>query len=301
MTTRAIEVSVVIPAKNRAKTLPYCLDSVLEQTLPPAEVIVVDDSSNDNTADVVRTYSSRGVVYRRLSAGYGAQAARNEGVRVARHPWVAFQDSDDLWLPDKLALQWAALQETGKAGDVVIHGNALQRREGSDTLLTVPETSGHCHALLLKRPAPMFPAMLVPRRALEDCGYLDEACPSYQEWDTALRLSRSCRFVHLAQPLFVWIWHSSETISKDVTRDLAGYNYILDTYKTEIARVHGERFWRQQKLSKAVTAMRAGLWDVALAHLERCDTHRSVAIARMLARAKFVPPGAGRLLRLAAC
>lgn len=302
MSPPSIDVSVVIPAKNRAKTLPYCLESVLGQTRPPAEVIVVDDASTDDTADVVQAYASRGVTYHRLPAGRGAQAARNEGVRVARCPWIAFQDSDDLWLPNKLNLQLEVLENSGTPMDVVVHGNAL-RRQGSaekDTPLTVSETSGYCHTDLLKRPGPMFPAMLVPRRALEDCGYLDEACPSYQEWDTALRLSRQCRFVHIAQPLFIWIWHDSETISKDMTRDVTGYNYILDTYKTEIIQAHGERFWRTQKLAQAVRAMKYGLWELALTHLERCESHPSVVIARLLARAKFVPPGAGRFLRLAA-
>src|SRR5450759_3040418 len=104
-----IKISVVIPAKNRAHTLPRCLDSILGQTYPAAEIIVVDDASIDNTREVVESYRDLGVIYARLPKGMGAQAARNHGVRVARHEWVAFQDSDDLWLPHKLVLQVMAL------------------------------------------------------------------------------------------------------------------------------------------------------------------------------------------------
>jgi glycosyltransferase involved in cell wall biosynthesis len=295
----AFDISVVIPAHNRAHTLPYCLDSVLAQTLPPREVIVVDDRSSDDTAAVLQRYAARGVVHLRLAAGQGAQAARNAGVRAARWPWIAFQDSDDLWLPDKLALQCDALRAASGAPDVVVHGNGLRREpdSGLDTPLPVPDASGRCFNTLLRHPGPMFQALLVSRQALDDCGGLDEACPSYQEWDTALRLARRCRFVHLQPPLFVWVWHAGETISKSIQRDLLGYNYVLDRYRGDITQAHGPAFWRAQKLNQAVRAMRAGLWDVTLQHLQHAGSHRSLALARLLARRRLVTPGTGRVLK----
>lgn len=294
-----IPISVVIPARNRSATLPNCLESVLSQTYPAAEVIVVDDHSSDDTAAVVQAFAARGVRYVPAS-GHGAQAARNQGVREAISPWIAFQDSDDLWMLDKLQRQVAALNAAGASHDIVLHGDGLKRPAGGgpDEPLSVLLTEGYCFAELLHRPAPMFPTLLVSRRALERCDGLDEQCPSYQEWDTAIRLSRECRFVHIREPLFIWIWHDAPTISKDLRRTVQGYNYVLDTWRDEILRTHGVRYWRQQKLQCAFDAMRGDLWEDALLHLRNAGMQPTVQLTRALCHRHFAPRGVGRLLRL---
>jgi hypothetical protein len=109
----AFEVSVVIPAYNRASLIPATIDSMLRQTHPPAEVIVVDDGSQDNTEMVVKGYKPP-VKYVRIENS-GVCTARNVGVAHSSAPWIAFCDSDDLWHPEKLAVQ-ARLFE--KAPDV---------------------------------------------------------------------------------------------------------------------------------------------------------------------------------------
>lgn len=292
-------ISVIIPARNRAATLPYCIESVLAQTHPAAEVVVVDDGSSDNTAAVVQAFAGRGVRYERAT-GRGAQAARTQGARSAASPWIAFQDSDDLWLPEKLQLQVAALRAAGGDPDIVVHGNGLKRPAGggADEPLAVPRTDGNCFAELLRRPAPMFPALLVSRKALERCGWLDEFCPSYQEWDTSIRLAQDCRFVHIQKPLFIWIWHDAPTISKDQRRSVQGYNYVLDAWRDAFVRVHGPRLWRKQKLACAAVAMRSELWDEALRNLRNAGAEPAVQFARTLCRRHFAPRGVGRLLQL---
>lgn len=107
------EVSVVIPTYNRADLLPHTLDSILRQTRKPAEVIVVDDGSTDNTQGVVARYRPK-VRYLRIENS-GVCRARNAGVAAATAPWLAFCDSDDLWHEERLALHLQMLQ---KAPDV---------------------------------------------------------------------------------------------------------------------------------------------------------------------------------------
>lgn len=245
-----VKVSVVIPAKNRAKTLPACLDSVLNQTDPAQEVIVVDDGSTDNTPDIVATYATRGVIYAKLPVGAGAQAARNYGIKLAAGNWIAFQDSDDLWLPNKLARQLAVLHTRYDSPDIVVHtmGYRLNQTSGVQYLIPQERCSGSCYEALLRRPSPMFPSLLVSKIALEKIGYLDEQCPSYQEWDTAIRLARICSFVHLDVPTFIWVWHSGETISKNVHRDIAGHRYIIEKFRHEIIATLGQRQWRKHVL-----------------------------------------------------
>ena len=96
-------VSCVIPAYNGARYLREALDSVLAQTLPVAEVLVVDDGSTDDTAAVVRAY--RGAVHYLYQSHAGVSAARNRGIRAATQPLIAFLDADDLFLPHKTERQ----------------------------------------------------------------------------------------------------------------------------------------------------------------------------------------------------
>jgi len=105
---RGLSVSVVIPTYNRAHLIRRALASVVSQTRPQDEIIVVDDGSTDNTAEVVADFGA-GVQFVRIPKR-GAGAARNEGIRRARGDLVAFLDSDDEWLPGKLDLQRAFLQ-----------------------------------------------------------------------------------------------------------------------------------------------------------------------------------------------
>jgi len=102
------EVSVIIPTFNRAHLIGETIDSILAQTHAPAEVVVVDDGSTDDTEAVVRRYGSR-VIYHRVegrgSGNIGPSASRNVGVSRATSHWLAFCDSDDIWLPSKLERQ----------------------------------------------------------------------------------------------------------------------------------------------------------------------------------------------------
>jgi glycosyltransferase involved in cell wall biosynthesis len=95
----SIDVSVIIPTYNRASLIGDTLDAILGQTVPPAEIIVVDDGSNDDTVGVVARYRSA-VRYHRIENS-GPGVARNIGVSLARWPWIALCDSDDIWLPTK--------------------------------------------------------------------------------------------------------------------------------------------------------------------------------------------------------
>jgi glycosyltransferase involved in cell wall biosynthesis len=110
-------ISVVIPAWNAARTLPETLASIAAQTRRPAEVIVVDDGSTDATGAIARAAGSR--VLRIDHAGFAA--AMNAGIAASHGSLIAFLDSDDLWTPDKLALQEATLTADPLADGVFGH------------------------------------------------------------------------------------------------------------------------------------------------------------------------------------
>jgi glycosyltransferase involved in cell wall biosynthesis len=123
---RELEVSVVIPTYNRAALLPRAVHSVLANIRQGDEVIVVDDGSTDDTAAQMSPFIDR-VRYARLSHG-GAGATRNAGVRLATRPLVAFLDSDDIWMADKLALQRCLME---KRPDVLFCFSDFVSRESS--------------------------------------------------------------------------------------------------------------------------------------------------------------------------
>jgi glycosyltransferase involved in cell wall biosynthesis len=104
-----MKVSVIIPVRDGARYIASAIESVLGQTEPPAELLVVDDGSSDGTAGIVSQFSERGA-HLIQQPPEGAAAARNCGVKLARHDLLAFLDADDLWTPSKLAHQCAALQ-----------------------------------------------------------------------------------------------------------------------------------------------------------------------------------------------
>lgn len=135
-TKRMPLVSVIIPTYNRAHTLPASIDSVLCQTYDNLEVIVVDDGSTDGTEIFVRGLADSRVRYIKNSGNHGPAAARNLGVRRAEGEYVAFQDSDDEWRPDKLEKQMPLLLEPLEKTDLVYC--EYTRYHGENRRETVP-------------------------------------------------------------------------------------------------------------------------------------------------------------------
>lgn len=104
----ALTISAVIPAYNSQACIVRAVESVLRQTRPVDEIIIVDDGSTDKTTEVVRSFGEKVVLIRQQNAG--ASVARNTAIRAARNNWIAFLDADDEWIPDKLHLQVEHLQ-----------------------------------------------------------------------------------------------------------------------------------------------------------------------------------------------
>lgn len=229
-----IRVSVVIPAYNREKTIARCLDSVLHQTFPAFEIIVVDDNSTDDTTKIVKSITDRRVRLITLPSNKGAQAARNIGIRHATGNFIAFLDSDDEWLPEKLEIQVKEISKRTKP--CIVHCDAwvFIEEENEKKLFNVPKLSGYIYKELLIAPGPLYPCLLVPKECFEKIGYLDENIPSYQEWDTAISLARYYEFVFIDRPLIIYHIHKGETISKDKAKEADGWKYIVEKYKDEI-------------------------------------------------------------------
>jgi glycosyltransferase involved in cell wall biosynthesis len=196
-------VSVVIPTFNRARLLPRAIDSVLRQTAAAlCDIIVVDDGSTDDTPRVIAGYGRRVLYLRQPNRGAGA--ARNAGIRARRNEFVAFLDSDDTWLPDKIATQLDALARWPQAG--FIAGAARGIRPDGATVTrdwaALPR-DGPCDLapLLFERNPLATPAVLVRRTLLARTGLFRPCLRWAQDYDLWLRLA--CRAPGILQSRLV--------------------------------------------------------------------------------------------------
>jgi glycosyltransferase involved in cell wall biosynthesis len=224
-----------------------CLDSVLRQTLSPNEIIIVDDGSEDDTSAIIQNYNDPRIRYLILEENRGAQAARNYGITMSQGDWIAFLDSDDEWVPQKLEKQIQYLAKVDFDPFTVVHTNAIviETSTGSQLSFNLAFEGDNIYPDLLCNFGPMFQGMLVSYQALEKIEFLDENVPSFQEWDTAIRLAKHCKFKYLEEPLFIYYIHQADRISNDNQRWIDGYSYIIHKYKNDILHYCGEYIWKQ--------------------------------------------------------
>jgi glycosyltransferase involved in cell wall biosynthesis len=192
-------VSIIIPTYNRAYCLQKAIDSVLSQTYPYFELIVVDDGSMDNTANLVENYNSDIVFIRQENKG--PAAARNRGVQAARYELLAFLDSDDWFAENKLEVQVRALQE--KPAYLISHTQEIWYRYGSilNQKTRHRKNSGDIFSQSLELCAVGMSTVLMYRKIFERFGLFDEEFPCCEDYELWLRVSAEQDFLLVDQPL----------------------------------------------------------------------------------------------------
>lgn len=218
------EVAVVIPAHNAAPWLPQALQSLRDQTLPPAEVVVVDDGSKDDTATVARAHGAKVV----QQAQKGPGAARNRGILESTSPLIAFLDADDWFEPLKLERQCARMQQLGASVSStdawVVRGKEVQRAKNGNRM--VPEVLTF-DRLLQGNPV-VCSTVVLRRSVLADGGLFDEdpTLIATEDYDLWLRLSRREPIAYFAEPLTFYRVHDNSLSGN--ARFLRGVDRILD-------------------------------------------------------------------------
>jgi len=191
-------VSVIIPAYNAAAFVREAVDSALAQTHPDIEVIVVDDSSTDDTPQVLAEYGDRIRVHRQPNGGVAA--ARNAGARLATGEWVAFLDADDVWAPEKTAAQLAGSSAAWVYSDRFNFGErgAFPQFQSDNTLMT----AGDVFVDLLLRGNFITVSSVMMRTALfaQTQGFYAQK-GGCEDWDLWLRVSQTHAVGYVAQPL----------------------------------------------------------------------------------------------------
>ncbi len=193
------DISVIIPAFNRAHTLPKALDSVLSQTLKPREIIVVDDGSTDETNAVLANYPGLCII---SQDNRGVSAARNVGIEKAGGDWIAFLDSDDEWLSDKLEKQWDAICNDDK---LICHTDEIWIRNGQrvNPMKKHKKFGGiiyeRCLPLCVISPS----SVMIHRSVFEDVGVFDESLEVCEDYDLWLRICAKYSILFIDEPLIV--------------------------------------------------------------------------------------------------
>jgi glycosyltransferase involved in cell wall biosynthesis len=236
-------ISVVIPCRDRQDLLIECLENLSQQTLLPFEVVVVDDASYYPLRDVIPTDNLPfELTFVRSEASKGANAARNLGVRAARGGIVAFQDSDDLWLPTKLELEFDLWRRSSTEVPVLVY--AAVKRVYSGGEMVFPRTSvlaDDVGVKLLRGNFISTQTVLASKSTFLQFPF-DETLPRLQDWELWLRMSPVVRFVGISEVLAV----SRET-DLSISTSQESYWPALET----ILSRHGRTLWRQDRAGLA--------------------------------------------------
>ena len=194
-------VSVIIPTYDRGWTLGGAVDSVLGQTYRDFELIVVDDGSMDDTPDILAGYGERIRVVRQENRG--VSAARNAGIGVATGELLAFLDSDDRWLPEKLAEQVGFFDERPEALICQTEETWIRNGVRVNPKKHHKKPSGEIFEASLSLCLVSPSAVMIHRRLFDEVGLFDEALPACEDYDLWLRVSRSYPVYLIDVPLIV--------------------------------------------------------------------------------------------------
>lgn len=232
-------ISVIIPTYNREKTIEYCIKSIINQTLKPFEIIIVDDCSDDKTIEIVEKMNINNLKIIKLEKNSGAQVARNTGVLESTGKWIAFQDSDDEWILTRLE---RTLEKANKYGYDMVYSQCIVKNHQNDKeyILKLKNIEGDSYNKLLKYQAPMFQSMLIKRECFINHKILDANVVAYQEWDTSINISKYYKIGFIEEPLFIYHLHDGETISKNSVKGAQGYEYIINKNKEDILKNIGK-------------------------------------------------------------
>jgi len=184
-------VSVIIPTFNRSKKVVRAVTSVLNQSFKDLEIIVVDDNSTDDTNQALAKYRSS-ITYLRKPVNRGVSAARNIGIESSAAPWIAFLDSDDYWLGDKLHAQMDFVDRNSETVACQTEEIWIRRGRRVSPKRKHKKPSGDIFRQSLKL-CLVSPSSVILRRCLfEQVGLFDESLPAAEDYDLWLRIS--CRY-----------------------------------------------------------------------------------------------------------
>lgn len=287
-------VSVIIPAYNCERYLRSTLDSALAQTYPACEIIVVDDGSTDSTPQILQEYQGRITYLTQRNAGSGA--ACNTAVRAARGKWIAFLDSDDLWLPNKIALQMEHLRDMPISHtDSICFGDSLAteiRRSSFE-----PPYDGMVLPRLLVKNFITKSSVMMLRDVYLECGGFDGRYVAVEDWPFFINVCAKYPLGYLPEPVVRYRVHAKSK-SMASRRTLSDHVRIIedafapDGVGAQLRSLRREALARSYR-TNAHYAAESGDWSFAI----RCALNSlmygplQAKTWRILAKSALIPCG----------
>ncbi|MGA2985432.1 MAG: glycosyltransferase [Terriglobia bacterium] len=228
-------VSVVIPTYNRADIVARAIKSVACQTFAGWELLVVDDGSADDTEKVVASFGDQRIRYLRHERNRGQSSAQNTGIRSSRGAYVAFLDSDDEWMPEKLAKVVACFEESAQDVGLVYSGKKLVTEGGQTLKLRSPTLQGDVYKNLLEWDFIGSCSRVVVRRSiLEQVGGFDEQLVNCQDWDLWIRVSKVSRVAAVPDCLVIR-YFGTDQVTGSLRGICRGKANMIEKYRDQMS------------------------------------------------------------------
>ena len=262
-TAMAPLVSIVLPTHNRARTLGQAIVSVLDQSFRDFELIVVDDHSSDDTDAQLERFRTDPRVRLVCSVRHGCAAARNVGVKMAEGRYIAFQDSDDEWLPGKLEKSISVLEADPQASVVYTdliwinhEGHVRHFRSPKDVrrgvLVSERTLDYQVYGVAIQ-------SAVVRRECFDEIGLFDEDLRRFIDLDLFIRLANRYKFLHCLEPLVRYArTEHKDRISNDTQALVHARRRLLHKYRDRLKR--DRRHLAMQYFHLAVAARANGDW-----------------------------------------
>lgn len=224
-------ISVIIPTYNRVKLLERSVQSVLSQTYTDLELLIIDDCSDDGTEEFVKKIKDERVHYYRNDHNMGPAASRNRGAMLAKGSLIAYQDSDDEWLPDKLMRLMEVWQkESDEETGMIYHE---MQEQGASAVIPSRDFPLEWKTKEIFRHMLLYPmiggtASLIRKSCLEELGGFHEALGSIEDYEFYLRLAKKYRVLFVGEPLMI-IYDTPGSVNKRFKSKIDTELYILDT------------------------------------------------------------------------
>jgi len=207
-----MKISVIIPTFNRKKTLERAIQSVMDQSLSPFEILIIDDGSNDGTEQWVKeNFQNIKYIYQN---NHGVSSARNTGIENAHGDWVAFLDSDDEWLPNKLYEQVKAIDSNPEMK--FFHTNEIWIRNGVrvNQMKKHKKYGGYIFEKCLDICRVSPSSVLIQKEVFDNIGIFDESLRVCEDYDLWLRITSKYPVVFLDIPLIYKYGGHADQLSK---------------------------------------------------------------------------------------
>ena len=233
-------VSVIIPCHNREDTILDAVQSVLNQDFKDLEVICIDDASSDRTMEILATLKAPRLRWAENTGTRGPSAARNCGVAMSAAPWIAFQDSDDIWLPGKLSAQMARLE--GSPNVAAYCGMLIKENADPDTPVQgrVPDRAitpleGDILPSLTRQSYISTQMLVIRREVFETVGGFDEDLLALVDWELMLRVAGQGPVAFVDADLVVQRM-SDNSITNSSRKRLNAQAYVLEKHQSLLAQ-----------------------------------------------------------------